>query len=548
MSGDVFISLSQDRISSIQQILSSNTDLYRGYEIAKEAIDDFYTWVFAETGVFGERDRYFWFEQASIINQKATGIAPPSEKNLASTFIIAHSAYGLKLDGSSAQLGDTSNAIAQAVLSDIIAQGGIPSLDSMLQDDIGVSLAAGQQSLGGWGGAFYYWDLAHNGSTVGEIISSNPQDYEKFILASAAATVAVALQEGKEVPTNGELQTVLGTAVGADLPLEIQAEIVGLAAQALGLCQLIVNADTFGPWTYDRINDNFYKLESDDSITIADGSEDGFLRERLNYRLAAETKGADQLSDLFDIYKSVGLFDCFLAGTAIALFHDPSKRIEEITCGDLVLSFDETGRMVPGRVTRTFQNIATTILDVHGLMVTPGHVTFCGEGRFAGRHVPIIDILRSDGALVTKDGEKLRAGTNLPVGSKGDQLIWAVTGERQADGTFRVREKGQIRLGTRYITHDGRDLSVMDLIDAAGGEVTEDGLISTGAVDAGAPFLWPFSEHLPTPEAYVLQRSQTTLPDIYAANEWEALRPQMPAPQPNAEPDAPTPLNAAKPH
>ena len=61
----------------------------------------------------------------------------------------------------------------------------------------------------------------------------------------------------------------------------------------------------------------------------------------------------------------------------------------------------------------------------------PGHVFLCGAGRFQGRHVPLIDILRDDGAVVRQDGSLMRAGTGCAVGSDDDRLIEVVA----ADGT-----------------------------------------------------------------------------------------------------------------
>ncbi|MEL7116274.1 MAG: hypothetical protein AAGP08_11905 [Pseudomonadota bacterium] len=79
--------------------------------------------------------------------------------------------------------------------------------------------------------------------------------------------------------------------------------------------------------------------------------------------------------------------ECFHRSAEVATWNNcdeiGAKVISKIAKGDMVVDYDYTGELVHGLVTRTFQSIATTILDVHGLMVTPGHVTFCGEGRFA---------------------------------------------------------------------------------------------------------------------------------------------------------------------
>lgn len=100
--------------------------------------------------------------------------------------------------------------------------------------------------------------------------------------------------------------------------------------------------------------------------------------------------------------------------------------------GDMVLSPDKTGALVPARLTRTFVNDVAHVPDFHGTGVTPGHVFLCGAGRFRGRHVPLIDILRDDGAVVRQDGSLMRASTGgCVVGSDGDRLIGVVA----ADGT-----------------------------------------------------------------------------------------------------------------
>lgn len=220
--------------------------------------------------------------------------------------------------------------------------------------------------------------------------------------------------------------------------------------------------------------------------------------------------------------------ECFLAATPISLPDGSARPIERIRPGDEVLSYDATGALVPARVTRTFQKQAKHILDFHGTMVTPGHVYYCSEGRFAGQHVPLLDILRSDGGIQTQEGVNLRASTQAEIGSPLDQMIAVVAGERTGDGQAQVVEEGQIRLGTRYILEDGHDISIAELIAAAGGRVTKDGLIAQVGAEP-APFHWPFSARLPKPEDYVLQRSALTLNEIYQVSEWEQ-QPRMPTP------------------
>lgn len=243
--------------------------------------------------------------------------------------------------------------------------------------------------------------------------------------------------------------------------------------------------------------------------------------------------------------------ECFLPGTPISLWDGDVKPIEAVAAGDVVVAYDRAGRLVPGRVARAFVNEARQVLDVHGLMVTPGHVTLCGDGPFAGRHVPILDILRSDGALVREDGSLARAATGCAVGSEGDHWVVAVVGERGADGAVEVAEAGRIRAGTRAITAAGEDVCVLDLIRAAGAKLGEDGLIRMGGDEhgPGRPFRWTLAPALPKPEDYVLQRSATTLGDVYAAGEWEGVTPCAAPPAQGAggseTEDGPTSLRTA---
>jgi hypothetical protein len=138
-----------------------------------------------------------------------------------------------------------------------------------------------------------------------------------------------------------------------------------------------------------------------------------------------------------------------------------TKPIAAVRPGDMVLSPDKTGTLVPARVTRTFVNDVAHVLDFHGTGVTPGHVFLCGAGRFQGRHVPLLDILRDDGAVVRQDGSLLRASTGCAVGSDGDRLIEVVV----ADGT-----RGRLRAGMRVAGETG-EVTVATLIAQAGGVI-----------------------------------------------------------------------------
>lgn len=221
---------------------------------------------------------------------------------------------------------------------------------------------------------------------------------------------------------------------------------------------------------------------------------------------------------------------CFLAGTPILLADNSEVPIEAIRVGDVVQSYARAGNLVPGRVLATSVNQVRIVLDLFGLIVTPGHVTLCGDGPYANRHVPVIDILRSDGAVVLADGSLIRAATGARVGTEADLMVWVVTGRSGSEG-FTVNEARQVRAGTRVLLPNGRDFALNEIIEANGGKVAGDGLVAREGT-APSPFVWTLSDRLPRPEDYVLARSCVTLNDIHNAAEWEEIGPQLPAPVP----------------
>jgi hypothetical protein len=208
------------------------------------------------------------------------------------------------------------------------------------------------------------------------------------------------------------------------------------------------------------------------------------------------------------------------------------KPIELIQVGDLVVSFDDDGNLVPGPVTRTFQNNAKILLNFHGTRVTPGHVYYRPDSKKSYKYETLIDVLRDDGVIQKQDGTLIRAATNVPVDSPRDGFVRAVAGMRKADGSFTQTDEGRIRLGTRFLIGTGEErksVSVAGLIERNGGIVGDDELIHVGD-GPGVPFTWDFGDTLPKPEDFVLACSGTTLEDIYKAAEWESQGPRLPAP------------------
>jgi hypothetical protein len=140
------------------------------------------------------------------------------------------------------------------------------------------------------------------------------------------------------------------------------------------------------------------------------------------------------------------------------------KPIEQIRIGDLVLAFDAhaalgRGALVPRPVTRTFQNITQTIIDLRGTRMTPGHVCLTDHGRFE----TIAAILARDGALVDRHGTPLRARTGARLDSPEDTQVAIVYADpATGEGIMQLLDSIN-RSGTTVVmaTHDHRIVNMM---------------------------------------------------------------------------------------
>ena len=255
---------------------------------------------------------------------------------------------------------------------------------------------------------------------------------------------------------------------------------------------------------------------------------------------------------------TTGTDHCFLGDTPIQMWPlDPSikpradgsydeafvlskvweKPISEIKVGDIVVAYDDKGRIGSKRVLRTMENRATHILDFWGTGTTPGHVYHCADGPNKGGHAPIMDILRMDGAIMRADGTMIRGAANCKLGSMGDMMIHASATLQKPDGTWTEPKAGKVRFGTRIILPDGWHMSFMEMAASEGWRVSDDGyMVGMMKGEDGKlreqKFLFPYAhgEELPKPEAYILARSAVTLEEIYATGEWEQIGTRLPAP------------------
>ena len=152
----------------------------------------------------------------------------------------------------------------------------------------------------------------------------------------------------------------------------------------------------------------------------------------------------------------------------------------------------------------------------------------------------LIDILRDDGAIVRRDGPRVRAATNCEVGSEGDRFVELVYFTGPQD--LRLKP-GRLRAGTLRLGRDGTTFSVLDALRAQGYSLLADGRIARPG-EAPAPLHW-YGEP-PRPEDYILAKSGLTEADLDDAGE-EAAMPGAAAPPAIGLPGGWTPEPVAEP-
>jgi hypothetical protein len=167
-------------------------------------------------------EQEFWLRKAIEIN----GNDPNSQANY---FIRSVTRNGLRFDDIPAppeKIQENSNYIGQYLTNDVLKNGKIPAKDNIIANDAKAAIDKGNQTIGGWGGAFNYWETPLSGDprdTVGNRISNDPAEYEKFISVNAKALADTAAKFG-HYPDYALESLVQG--VNAQVPTGIKQEIL----------------------------------------------------------------------------------------------------------------------------------------------------------------------------------------------------------------------------------------------------------------------------------------------------------------------------------
>lgn len=104
-----------------------------------------------------------------------------------------------------------------------------------------------------------------------------------------------------------------------------------------------------------------------------------------------------------------GRTGCFVAGTPVLKADGSSAPIETLNSGDMVMSFDPQGNLVPGEVLRRVVTPNKEIVTMDGVQVTLEHL-FVTDG---GKMVPVQSLLVGD-KITKADGSPHTIATLMP--------------------------------------------------------------------------------------------------------------------------------------
>ncbi len=219
------LDLSPDQIAKLNQITENGTTNFpAGYRYISELIDD-----------SPNVDAYtkFFFSGAAQVNANLG-----TDSNI---YIRGVTEAGLAWDGKLAsnpedreiQIQAISDDIAKNIVQQINRDNGIPQLDTIIQNDASLAVTFHDQTVGGWAGAFYYWDTKFTVpgqpvTTVGEAILASPAEYEKFIAINAQALVDTIIKQGGTT-----LPEQIVASFNAQVPSDVKGAIVARAYEVL---------------------------------------------------------------------------------------------------------------------------------------------------------------------------------------------------------------------------------------------------------------------------------------------------------------------------
>ncbi|WP_416762636.1 calcium-binding protein [Roseateles sp. So40a] len=213
------LTLNQNQINQINALTSNGTkDYYKAYQ---------YIVSLNSSGEIAlNADTLYWFKQAAEINSND----PMSPANV---FIRAHTMIGAEHAKKDIDMQKISDSIGAAVIGDLV-RGSPVEVEKMWQKDISMATKDYGLPVGGWGGAFFYFDKKMSDSdslTIGELIQENRFQRETFVdamsFAGAASLGRVLTAPG--IVFDQDKMDAFGDAMAAgvnNIPFSLKAQIV----------------------------------------------------------------------------------------------------------------------------------------------------------------------------------------------------------------------------------------------------------------------------------------------------------------------------------
>ncbi|HJQ60271.1 MAG TPA: hypothetical protein VJ890_25425 [Vineibacter sp.] len=215
------IPLTEDQINQLKSVTENGG---RNYHLGYRHLYDF-----IKDNPAVDDDTKFFIRRAAEINTNA--FDSPSNYFIRSATGSGFLWDGLFVGDPDARLSKTqanSDAIGRSIFLDIFNRGTLPRTQDIIPHDATTAVEKGLQSIGGWGGAFYFWNifLKEKEATVGQLILKDPAELEKFLSINSKALYDTSSEFG----ITGE-QFIAG--YNAQVPRTLQLEMLQRAASAL---------------------------------------------------------------------------------------------------------------------------------------------------------------------------------------------------------------------------------------------------------------------------------------------------------------------------
>ena len=429
---------SEAELNEINDITNNGTEnFYQAYDYVHGLIKD---------DVNVDNNTKVWFERAVQINSND----PEAAANI---FIRSVTSFGFQWDDKAViDMQIISEDIGKEVVGALRDFGGVPDLSTLVVSDINAAIEKHGQTLGGWGGSFYYWDLDFkDGKTVGESILSDPDDLEKFIAVNAAALKSTLSSEFGQEEEKRELYDAFKFGFASSLPISLKFEIIERAIYTTKEGSYAGSPDYIMEWTF--TGDKWVRANpflTSAGIEEASEAEAEFLDAERLKRLENYERGRfEEVS--FSEDKGVILGDG-LNGAQVIVIKDSAEN--------------EVINITPTPVTLAQSTSQSLGIPVHQLTDIPANGAYLPGGSkfFADDHGNTYTILQ--------DGDVIALPADVDTDIAADRLLQYVDYDPEADNPYvtinpasgSLKSKDPLNSFKEYIDNGGDQQSFFDAV------------------------------------------------------------------------------------